>query len=157
MVRGQYVYNSVWTPLTDQTHKLEDNKRGEYTMNNRLAIFEKRIHISREISIINLFSLMYGTMLMFIRLNNFDTRHLFPSFCCTTQHIFEPLRIYEPCFNTDKYGIYILNTTGCHKHICNHWLSKHKSTSLSFNFYCNHRPSYSYAPIIVNPHLPQVG
>ena len=54
---------------------------------------------------------MYGTILMFIKLNNFDTqrlngpRCLFPSFCCTTQHIFEPLRVYEPGFNTDKYGI----------------------------------------------------
>ena len=33
MVRGQHVYNSVWTLLTDETHKLKDNKRGEYTIN----------------------------------------------------------------------------------------------------------------------------
>ena len=25
----------------------------------------------------------------------------------TTQHIFEPLLVYEPGFNTDKYGTYI--------------------------------------------------
>ena len=49
----------------------------------------------------------------FIKSSHFDIRHLnkprrlFPSFCCTTQCIFEPLRVYEPCFNTDKYGIYM--------------------------------------------------
>ena len=54
---------------------------------------------------------MYGTILTFIKLNNFDTRrlngprHLFPSFCCTTWHLFEPLRVYEPSFNTDKYSM----------------------------------------------------
>ena len=62
------------------------------------------------ISIISLFSLMYGTILTFIKLNNFDTRclngsrHLFPSFCYATWHIFEPLHVYEPGFNKDKYG-----------------------------------------------------
>lgn len=33
--------------------------------------------------------------------------HLFLSSCCTTQHIFDPLRVYEPGFNTDKYNTYI--------------------------------------------------
>ena len=75
-----------------------------------VAISEMRIHILREVLIISLFSLMYCTISTFIKLNNFDTRrlngprHLFPSFCCTTQHIFYPLRVYEPGFNTDKYG-----------------------------------------------------
>ena len=56
---------------------------------------------------------MYGTILAFIKFNNFDTwqlngpRHLFYSFCCTTQCIFEPLHVYELSFNTDKYGVYI--------------------------------------------------
>ena len=56
---------------------------------------------------------MFGTILSFIKFNNFDTRNLngpgrlFISFCCTTQRIpvFEPLRVIEPGFNTDKYGI----------------------------------------------------
>ena len=53
---------------------------------------------------------MYGTILMSIKLNNFDTQclngpgHLFPSFCYATQRIFKPLRVYEPGFNTDKYS-----------------------------------------------------
>ena len=52
---------------------------------------------------------MYGTIIAFIKLNNFGTRHLneprhlFHSFCCTTQCIFEPLQVYEPGFNMDKY------------------------------------------------------
>ena len=56
---------------------------------------------------------MYGTILTFIKINNFGTRrlnqfrYLFHSFCCTTQCIFEPLRVYEPGFNTDKYGTHI--------------------------------------------------
>ena len=39
MVRGQYVYKSAWTPLTDKTRKcilLEDNEHDKYTVNNRL-------------------------------------------------------------------------------------------------------------------------
>ena len=53
---------------------------------------------------------MYGTIIVFIKFNNFGTRslneprHLFHSFCCTTQRIFEPLGVYEPGFNMDKYG-----------------------------------------------------
>ena len=48
---------------------------------------------------------------MFIKFNNFGTQHLngpscwFHSFCCTTRHIFEPLHVYEPGFNMDKYGM----------------------------------------------------
>ena len=54
---------------------------------------------------------MYGTILVFTKFNNFGTRRLngprrlFHSFCCTTRRIFEPLHVYEPGFNTDKYGI----------------------------------------------------
>ena len=33
-------------------------------------------------------------------------RRLFHLFCCTTWHIFEPLLVYEPGFNTDKYSIH---------------------------------------------------
>ena len=54
---------------------------------------------------------MYGTILTFIKFNNFGTqrlngpRHSFHSFCCRTWCIlFEPLRVYEPSFNMDKYG-----------------------------------------------------
>ena len=31
--------------------------------------------------------------------------HLFHSFSCTAWHIFEPLLVYEPGFNMDKYGV----------------------------------------------------
>ena len=54
----------------------------------------------------------YGTILTFIKFNKFgirclnDFRRLLHSFCCTTQRIFEPLRVYEPGFNTDKYGTF---------------------------------------------------
>ena len=112
MIRGQQVYNSVWTPLTDETHKLEKTTNVASTLRrSTVAISERRIHISRRISTINLFYLMYSTILTFIKLNNYDTwrlngpRRLFPSFCCTTRHIFEPLHVYEPGFKTDKYGI----------------------------------------------------
>ena len=60
-----------------------------------------------------------GTILRFIKFNNFGTRclnwprNLFLSFFCTTQRIFEPLRVFEPGFNMDKYGTYIACT-----HIC---------------------------------------
>ena len=56
---------------------------------------------------------MYSTILTFIRFNNFGTwhlngpRHLFHPFCCTTRRIFESLRVYEPGFSMDKYGMYI--------------------------------------------------
>ena len=39
VVRGQHVFKSVWTLLTNKTHKLimlEDNKRGKYAANDRL-------------------------------------------------------------------------------------------------------------------------
>ena len=39
MVRGQHVYKSAWTPLTDKTRKCmlqEDNEHIKYTVNNRL-------------------------------------------------------------------------------------------------------------------------
>ena len=54
---------------------------------------------------------MYDTILAFKKFNDLGTRHLngprclLHSFCCITWHIFEPLRVYEPGFNTDKYGI----------------------------------------------------
>ena len=75
-----------------------------------VAISERRMHISREILRISLFSLMYGTtILTSIKFNNFGTQHLnrprhsLHSFCCTTRHTFEPLHVYEPVFNMDKY------------------------------------------------------
>ena len=51
--------------------------------------------------------------LRFIKFNNFGTRHLngprhlFLSFSCTIRHIFGPLCVFEPGFNTDKYGMYV--------------------------------------------------
>ena len=51
---------------------------------------------------------MFGTILRLIEFNNFGTRclngprHLFHSFCCTIRHIFEPLRVFEPGFNTEN-------------------------------------------------------
>ena len=65
---------------------------------------------SREISRISWFSLTFGTILSFIKFNNFGTRHLngprhlFLSCCSTTRHIFAPLCVFEPGFNMDKYG-----------------------------------------------------
>ena len=50
--------------------------------------------------------------LMLIKFNNYGTRGLneprclFHLFCRTTWHIFEPLRVYEPGFNMDKYGMH---------------------------------------------------
>ena len=39
LVRGQYVYKSAWTPLTDkmcQSNLWEDNKHDKYVVNNQL-------------------------------------------------------------------------------------------------------------------------
>ena len=50
---------------------------------------------------------MYGTILMFIKFNNFGTqrlnraKRLLRSFCSTIQRICEPLHVYEPGFNKD--------------------------------------------------------
>ena len=55
---------------------------------------------------------MFGTILRFIKFNNFGTwrlnrsRPLCLSFCCTTWRIYEPLRVFEPSFNADNYGMY---------------------------------------------------
>ena len=60
VVRGQHVYKSAWTPLTDKMRKcilLEDNERDKYTVNNRLyqhpktvATSEREMQTSKEIS-----------------------------------------------------------------------------------------------------------
>ena len=53
---------------------------------------------------------MYGTILAFIKFNNFVTQRsngpgcLFHLFCCTTRRIFEPMHVYEPSINTDEHG-----------------------------------------------------
>ena len=71
---------------------------------------------SRKISRISLFPITFGTILMFSKFNNFDTRRLsesrrlFLSFCCTIRRVFEPLHVFEPGFNTDKYGTSCLFT-----------------------------------------------
>ena len=53
-VRGQHVYKSAWTPLTDKTHKcilLEDNERDKYVAKQSIVSASKRrMHTSREIS-----------------------------------------------------------------------------------------------------------
>ena len=73
--------------------KRTTNRRGEYwhCKQSTVAISKRRIHILREILKISLFSLMYGTILMFIKFGTWHlnrARHLFHSFCCTTQCIF---------------------------------------------------------------------
>ena len=71
-----------------------------------ISIQKEDAHIKKDIE----FSIMYCTILVFIKFNNFGTQHLngprrlFLSFCCTTRRILEPLRVFEPGFNTDKYG-----------------------------------------------------
>ena len=67
---------------------------------------------------------MYGTILAFIKFNNDGTwrlnepRRLFHSFCCTTQLIFEPLRVYKPSFSTDKYSMCLSLYVHMHVHVC---------------------------------------
>ena len=64
---------------------------------------------------------MFSTISRFIKFNNLGIRrlnglrYLFLSFCSTTRRIFEPLRIFEPGFNTDKYGKWICNP------VCMRW------------------------------------
>ena len=44
-VRGQHVYKSAWTPLTDITRKCilrEDTERDKYTVNDQLSQHPKR-------------------------------------------------------------------------------------------------------------------
>ena len=44
MVRGQHVYKSAWSPLTDKTRKCilrEDNEHVKYTENNKLYQYPK--------------------------------------------------------------------------------------------------------------------
>ena len=55
---------------------------------------------------------MYNSILTLIKFNNLGTqhlnepRHLFHSFCCASQCIFDLMLVYEPVFNTDKYGTF---------------------------------------------------
>ena len=53
VVRGQHVYKSTWTPLTDKTRKCilqEDNEHDKYAVNNRLCQHPKGdAHIKRVI------------------------------------------------------------------------------------------------------------
>ena len=66
---------------------------------------------------------MCNTILLFIKFNNGGTwslngpRCLFHLFCCNTRHIFELLCVYEPGFNTDKYG----TDTHSNRPICKMW------------------------------------
>ena len=104
--------------LTDDTRKFSHVGRQQtwqiHCKQLTVAISKRRIHILGEISRISLFSLLYGTILTFIKFNNFGTRcsneprPLFHSFYCTTQHIFEPLHIYESSFTMDKYSMIYL-------------------------------------------------
>ena len=102
---ARLVYKSAWIPLTDKMCKRilrEDNERDKYTVNNQLYQHPKGgcTYQLREISRISQFSIMFGTILAFIKFNNFVTRslngprRLFHSICCTTRHIFEPLHVY---------------------------------------------------------------
>ena len=80
----------------------------------------------------------HGTILAFIKFNNFGTRHwprrLFHSFCCTTWCIFEPL--YEPGFNTDKYSISIILYWSCEE------MGQARNTSDLFKICCWHNLCY---------------
>ena len=73
----------------------------------------KDAHIKRGIENKLIFPNVWHYIIAFIKFNNFGTRRLngprslFHSFCRTTQCIFEPLRVYEPSFNMEKYSIYI--------------------------------------------------
>ena len=86
--------------LTKHTSAIlrEGNEHDNDWMSN---FWKEDAHIKRDIEN-KLFSLMYGTILTFNE-SNFGTwclnrpRHLFRSFCCTTQCIF------EATFNTDIY------------------------------------------------------
>ena len=87
------VYRLTLHSLTKRTHYAEEyNRRDKYTKTiNCSNIQKENTHIKRDS-----FSLMYGTILTFIKFNNFGTRclnrpkHLFHLFCYTTQCIFEP-------------------------------------------------------------------
>ena len=51
MVRGQHIYKSAWTPLTDKMLKCiqqEDNECGKYAVNNRLYQYPKGGYTHRE-------------------------------------------------------------------------------------------------------------
>ena len=79
----------------------EDNEHDKYTVNNRLYQHPKEdAHIKRHIEN----KLIFHNVWNYFNLNNFGTWCLFHLFCCTTQRMFEPLHVYEPSFNTDKYG-----------------------------------------------------
>ena len=53
VVRGQHVYKSAWTPLTDKTRKCilrEDNEHDKYAVNNRPYQHQKEdVHVKRDI------------------------------------------------------------------------------------------------------------
>ena len=118
VVRGQHVYKNAWIPLTDKTCKCilrEENERDKHTVIvwtiECISIQKEDAHIKRDIKNKPIFYNVWHYFSIYsIKFNNFGTRHLngpkhlFYSFCCTTRHIFEPLRVYEPGFNTDKYG-----------------------------------------------------
>ena len=115
MVRGQYVIKMYGlhslTKHVSCTMQEDSYNRDNYDINNQKH-FQKG-HTCEEIPRIRLVSLYMGqdgTISTSIKPNNSSTwhlngpRHLFLSFCCTTQHIFGPLQVYEPGFNMDKYG-----------------------------------------------------
>ena len=120
VVRGQHIYKSVWTSLTDwciKTHKCIPWCVKTTNMINTLQtmdcsnIQKENANIKRDIESKLIFlNIWHHFKINFIKFNNFGIwhlngpRHLFLSFCCTTWCIFEPLRVFEPSFNTDKYG-----------------------------------------------------
>ena len=98
--------------------------------------FEREMQTSRVI-----LRIAVGTIIRFIKFNNFGTRHLngpihlFLSSCCTTRCIFEPLHVFEPRFNTDKYEMDMLNLVCVHIDI--HMNCKPRMTVLnSLNISC---------------------
>ena len=74
MVSSQHFYESAWTLLIDNTRKCilqEDNKCVKYIVKIYCSnILKEDAHIKRDIKV----SLMYGTILTFVKFGNFGTR-----------------------------------------------------------------------------------
>ena len=115
VIRGQHVYKSAWTSFTDKMSKCtlwEENEHNKYVVNDWpwQHLNGECTHQERHWEYAKFF-LMYGIILTFIKFNNFGTRCSdgpgcsFHLFYCTIRCIFEPLCVYEPGFNTDKYSM----------------------------------------------------
>ena len=109
MVRGQHVYKSAWTSLTDKMRKCilyEGNECDKYAVSN---IQKEDAHIKRDIKS----KLIFVNAWYHFKFNNFGTwclnrpMYLFHSLCSTTWHTFKPLLVYELGFSMDNHSTYI--------------------------------------------------